>query len=65
MAQRGKPQWDFASAGLFESYKVVWHSAANRNAIDASLATHGGSPGLQAGGKLFKNWAFSPGLPTP
>src|SRR6266568_2010815 len=26
VALRGKPQWDFASAGLFESYKVVWHS---------------------------------------
>ncbi len=26
VAQRGKPQWDSASAVLFESYKVVWHS---------------------------------------
>jgi len=23
VAQRGKPQWDSTSAGLFESYKVV------------------------------------------
>ncbi len=28
---------------------IVWHSAASRHAIDASLATHGGSSGLQAG----------------
>jgi len=26
VAQRGKPQWNSASAGLLESYKVVWHS---------------------------------------
>jgi len=26
VAQRGKPQWDSASAGLVELYKVVWHS---------------------------------------
>ncbi len=54
VAQRGKRQWDSASAGLFESYKVVWHSAASRNAIDASLATHGGSPGLQAGESFLR-----------
>ena len=32
----------------------LWHSAASRNAIDASLATHGGSPGLQAGESFLR-----------
>ena len=34
----------------------MWHSAASRNvnAIDASLATHGGSPGLQAGESFLR-----------
>src|SRR6266849_3611754 len=34
--------------------RLVWHSAASRNAIDASLATHGGSPGLQAGESFLR-----------
>ena len=39
---------------ICESAKLVWHSAASRNAIDASLATHGGSPGLQAGESFLR-----------
>ncbi|PYX88510.1 MAG: hypothetical protein DMG67_17020 [Acidobacteria bacterium] len=42
----------------------MWHNAASRNAIDASLATHGGSPGLQTG-ESFLRIGFSPGLPIP
>ena len=39
---------------MWKSTRIVWHSAASRNAVDASLATHGGSPGLQAGESFLR-----------